>query len=239
MADLRARRLHAGRGQGGCRRSAWPPWRSFWRCAKACMAGSRNITWPELRSALILLAMTVIALPIVPDAAKRPLWQCQSARDLGYCDRAGGRFVRRLTPPPSGCRCRRRRHELPDAPRRVPSMQSAPAIASAPRTPPSRSEIAKVRIPAARLPSVSSRVRQPRSSPTRKPIASETARRLRISFRSMGCRTSDGLANEQRQFRPVSAHCEAPQNVTRIVGLSRPAPPGLGSDHPKRSEASQ
>ena len=31
-----------------------------------------NITWPELRSALVLLAMTVIALPIVPDAAIGP-----------------------------------------------------------------------------------------------------------------------------------------------------------------------
>ena len=31
-----------------------------------------NITWPELRSALVLLAMTAIALPIVPDAAIGP-----------------------------------------------------------------------------------------------------------------------------------------------------------------------
>ena len=31
-----------------------------------------NITWPELRSALVLLAMTVIAWPIVPDAAIGP-----------------------------------------------------------------------------------------------------------------------------------------------------------------------
>jgi uncharacterized membrane protein (DUF4010 family) len=31
-----------------------------------------NITWPELRSALVLLAMTIIALPIVPDAAIGP-----------------------------------------------------------------------------------------------------------------------------------------------------------------------
>ena len=31
-----------------------------------------NLTWPELRSALVLLAMTVIALPIVPDAAIGP-----------------------------------------------------------------------------------------------------------------------------------------------------------------------
>jgi uncharacterized membrane protein (DUF4010 family) len=31
-----------------------------------------NITWPELRSALILLAMTTIALPIVPDATIGP-----------------------------------------------------------------------------------------------------------------------------------------------------------------------
>ncbi len=38
-----------------------------WRCAKACMAGCKSLTWPELRSGLILLAMTFIALPVVPD----------------------------------------------------------------------------------------------------------------------------------------------------------------------------
>ena len=38
-----------------------------WRCASSCTAGWRSITWPELRSGLVLLAMTFIALPIMPN----------------------------------------------------------------------------------------------------------------------------------------------------------------------------
>ena len=37
------------------------------RLARALHGWVKNITWPELRSALVLLAMTFIALPVVPN----------------------------------------------------------------------------------------------------------------------------------------------------------------------------
>lgn len=47
----------------------------------ALHAWLREITWPELRSALVLLAMTVILLPILPDRAMGP-WQALNPREL-------------------------------------------------------------------------------------------------------------------------------------------------------------
>ena len=56
----------------------------------------KALTWPELRSGLVLLAMTFVALPVVPDDPDRPLWRGQSARGLADRDRARRRVVPRL-----------------------------------------------------------------------------------------------------------------------------------------------
>ncbi len=41
----------------------------------------RRITWPEIRSAVVLLAMTFVALPILPDRTIDP-WQAVNPRDI-------------------------------------------------------------------------------------------------------------------------------------------------------------
>jgi hypothetical protein len=69
------------------------------------------------------------------------------------------------------------------------------ASASAAVTPPSRPESANVRIPAARLPGVAPRLRQPRSRPIKRPMPSATARREINSSMSM-----DGPATSPEPF---------------------------------------
>lgn len=55
----------------------------------------QELTWVELRSALMLLAMTVIALPLLPDQALDP-WGALSLFALASDDHHRGAVVRRL-----------------------------------------------------------------------------------------------------------------------------------------------
>ena len=66
-ADLCAQRLrgHRRHADCGCRRGGGRG--PAGACASSCTAGWRSITWPELRSGLVLLTMTFIALPIMPN----------------------------------------------------------------------------------------------------------------------------------------------------------------------------
>ena len=91
-----------------------------------------------------------------------------------------------------------------------PALAAPPnAIASAPVVPPSSPVIAKVRMPAARRPGSSSRVRQPRSSPIKSPMPSATAKREIRSRTSMGNPARAQIVQPQR-LKPIHDRRQSP-----------------------------
>ena len=72
LPDLRPRRLRGRRRHDGRRRrGASPPWRSSPPRA-GCTPGCKTLTWLEIRAALILAAMSFVALPVLPDRGFGP-----------------------------------------------------------------------------------------------------------------------------------------------------------------------